>query len=97
MGSGGLDLVQHGLVMHIVILLTLAMYKEMIDAFSVSARIVTFAFIFLWDTFLVRSSKFCMIISCVELCLFIPLLMTVTLFRGHRCISKVKLHIVFSE
>ena len=38
----------------------------------------------------VRSSKLCMVIALLVVCIFIVDLMTLTLFQGHRCVKNMK-------
>ena len=47
------------------------------------------------DTVNVMNIKLCMMVLLTELCLFIPLSMTVTVFQGHSCVKQFQLNFFF--
>ena len=47
------------------------------------------------DTVNVMNIKLCMMVLLTELCLFIPLSMTLTVFQGHSCVKQFQLNFFF--
>lgn len=69
--------------------------RELTDAFCLDKNPNIWFWFFSDTVFWARSSNFSMVINAIVLYLFVPLLMTFTLFWGHGGVRKVKLYIEF--